>query len=185
MSKSIEALENIVVTFDEMGFVPTTSNPNSNFSFSYWFGGEYNTIKQDLERLEVLELNLDSEKYRLVNENQCLKNRVEDLEISYKELKRENQELKEQNKLFDETIEADDRIICQLTSELDTFKLAFYTLWKCCNKSDIPSDIESDIYLEFKCGYESLCIPVTEQEIDSIKKACELLDMEVKEVLGE
>lgn len=98
----------------------------------------------------------------------------------------ENEKLEKENKLFDETIDADDRIICQLTSELDTFKLAFYTLWKCCNSNDIATDVEeTDNYLEFKCGYVRLCIPVTEQGIESIKKATELLDINVNEVLGE
>lgn len=74
-------------------------------------------------------------------------------------------------------------VITDLDKELDIFKLAFYALWKCCNSNDISSDIDSDFYIEFKCGYESVCIPVTEQEIESIKKATELLDVDVKEVL--
>lgn len=53
-----------------------------------------NVIEQDLDRLETLELNLDSEKYHLFNENQSLKNRVEDLEICFKVRVKENEKLK-------------------------------------------------------------------------------------------
>lgn len=55
---------------------------------------DYETLKQALERLEELELNLDSEKYQLSSENESLKNRVEDLETCYKVLLKENQNLK-------------------------------------------------------------------------------------------
>lgn len=75
-------------------------------------------------------------------------------------------------------------IIADLEKELDIFKLAFYTLWKCCNSSEVLTDIqkESGTYIEFKCGLESVFIPASEQEIESIKQACKILDMDVREV---
>lgn len=90
-SKSLEALENIVVTFDEMGFVPTTSNPNSDFSFSYWFGGEYNIIKQDLECLELIEALYNN----TLEEMKTIKDDDRKLYLKFKELEKENQELKQ------------------------------------------------------------------------------------------
>ena len=56
-------------------------------------GEVLDVIQKDLDRLETLELNLDSEKYHLFNENQSLKNRVEDLEICFKVRVKENEKL--------------------------------------------------------------------------------------------
>lgn len=89
-----------------------------------------------------------------------------------------NKDLKEETEYIKELKEEYEKLI----SELDTFKLAFYTLWKCCNSNDIPTDIgDTDTYMEFRCGYESLYIPVSIQELESIEKACELLDIYVRE----
>ena len=51
---SIEALENIAITFDEGGYEPTTLGAKSGH-FIEVFGDDFNTIKQELERLKKLE----------------------------------------------------------------------------------------------------------------------------------
>ena len=107
-----------------------------------------------------------------------LKAQINDLKIAnelinqkYKNsLKRENELL---NKLID------------LQNHLDTFILAFNSLWRCCNSKDVLTDLdeENSTYLEFRCGFENVCVPVTEDEISAIKKACDFLDITVSEVL--
>ena len=51
---SIEALENIAITFDDGGYEPTTLGAKSGH-FIEVFGDDFNTIKQELERLKKLE----------------------------------------------------------------------------------------------------------------------------------
>ena len=51
---SIETLENIAITFDEGGYEPTTLGAKSGH-FIEVFGDDFNTIKQELERLKKIE----------------------------------------------------------------------------------------------------------------------------------
>lgn len=51
---SVEALENIAITFDEGGYEPTTLGAKSG-SFKEVFGDEFNIINQDLEHLKTME----------------------------------------------------------------------------------------------------------------------------------
>lgn len=70
---------------------------------AFWCKCEIEKLEQvlkDLDRLETLEYDLDSEKYHLSNENQSLKNRVEDLEICFKVMVKENEKLKKTIKLL-------------------------------------------------------------------------------------
>lgn len=111
MSKSLEALENIAITFDEMGFIATTLSPYRNKHFIEWFKNEYDIIKKDLERLEEIEnlrttpnaletclANYMNKCIELEKENQELKNIVEADIKDLQELRKENQELtKEKN----------------------------------------------------------------------------------------
>lgn len=85
--------------------------------------------------------------------------------------------------LFNKNLELDKKNL-DLEKELDIFKLAFYTLWKCCNSSECLTDDdnkEDKFYVEFKVGFENLFVAITEQELESIKKACEILDICLKE----
>lgn len=54
MKDSLEALENISISFDEGGYEPTTLGAKSGH-FIEVFGDDFNTIKQELERLKKLE----------------------------------------------------------------------------------------------------------------------------------
>lgn len=78
-----QALENISITFDELGFVPTTPTSITAEHFKDWFPVELNIINQDLNRLEELEeerANYDWEKdtiNALAQENQQLKKVIE------------------------------------------------------------------------------------------------------------
>jgi hypothetical protein len=62
------------------------------------------------------------------------------------------------------------------------FKLAFYALWKVCNSYNTYTDVEPEVYIEFRVGQESVCVGLTVEEYDAITKACELLDMPYQEV---
>lgn len=86
--------------------------------------------------------------------------------------------------LFNKNLELDKKNL-DLEEELDIFKSAFYTLWKCCNSSECLTDDnkEDKFYVELKVGFENLFVAITEQELESIKKACEILDICLKEVL--
>ena len=53
-----QALENISITFDELGFVPTTPTSNKAEHFKDWFPVELNIINQDLNILEKLKKDL-------------------------------------------------------------------------------------------------------------------------------
>ena len=76
-------------------------------------------------------------------------------------------------------------LLNDLYNHLDTFILAFNSLWRCCNSKDVLTDLdeENSTYLEFRCGFENVCVPVTEAEISAIKKACDFLNITVSEVL--
>lgn len=126
-----------------------------------------NTIKQDLKRLECLEYNLDSEKYHLVNENQCLKNRVSDLEISFKELIKENQELKESFKIASND---------QIYYRYNELKNEYYKLKKAIEilKRDFQFEIQDD----FLWIYDNYCgaletFSLNEDEINLLKEVLE------------
>ena len=63
-------------------------------------------------------------------------------------------------------------------TELEIFKLAFYTLWKCCNTMNTHTDVpDTDTYMEFRIGTESVYVPVTKEELQSVADACNLLDL--------
>ena len=76
MKDSLEALENIAITFDEGGYEPTTLGAKSGH-FIEVFGDDFNTIKQELERLEKLE-----------EEYQELKNKYEKLKTKYSNIRK-------------------------------------------------------------------------------------------------
>lgn len=65
----------------------------------------------------------------------------------------------------------------------EVFKEAFYALWKCCNSAHvITDDAKPDVYIEFRIGYESVCVGLSQSELDAIVKACDLLDLDFEEV---
>lgn len=53
-----QALENISITFDELGFVPTTLTSITAEHFKDWFPVELNIINQDLNQLEKIKKDL-------------------------------------------------------------------------------------------------------------------------------
>lgn len=95
----------------------------------------------------------------------------------------ENELLKQSVK---DTFDSSQDIISEISEERDLFKLAFYSLWKCCNSRNSVTDFENtNYYIEFKVGYESVCVGLSLEEIQSIEKACELLDIKYCEVEDE
>lgn len=128
------------------------------------YQNELENIEQDLERLE--EIN------KVWHDNEPM----ESVGINGKHL----QDLYDYNEeLFNKNLELDKKNL-DLEKELDIFKLAFYTLWKSTNSSDVSEDKIEDCYIEFRVGYESVCVPVSEKELDNLSKACELLDIYVR-----
>lgn len=95
----------------------------------------------------------------------------------------ENEILKQSVK---DTFDSSQDIISEISEERDLFKLAFYSLWKCCNSRNTIIDFENtDYYIEFKVGYDSVYVGVSLEEIESIEKACKLLDIKYCEVEDE
>lgn len=161
MSKSLEALER---------YYSNLLYGNGGFGTDEEELEGLNAIKQDLERLEVLELNLDSEKYRLVNENQCLKNRVEDLEISYKELKKENLELKEEYEMLDRAYNSCHLDYEDLKGENEKLKKAIEILKdKLCVRKGTLSFTRDNYYLGVNGSFKDIK-ELTQQEYDLLKE---------------
>lgn len=52
MTKELEALNNIAITFDEMGMTPQTLTDSKNEIFMDWFKKDFDVIEKGLERLE-------------------------------------------------------------------------------------------------------------------------------------
>ena len=123
----------------------------------------------------------NSEKASYVFTDLCVYKKVlQDLE-ELDSLHQAYNELSEQNEILNQSINDS-----EMSEERDLFKLAFYSLWKCCNSRYSLSDVEnSDYYIEFKVGYESVCVGLSLEEIESIEKACKLLDMQYCEVEDE
>ncbi|MBO5712482.1 MAG: hypothetical protein J6R47_06550 [Acholeplasmatales bacterium] len=114
------------------------------------------------------------EKEKLLEENKRLKNEIKDYEHNIKIL----------NLIISKRAEELDDCnteIVQLKKELNIFKMAFYTMWKSCNSNDTAVE-NSETYIEFRCGYETMFTPITEEEIDYLEKACALLDIKINEV---
>lgn len=106
-SKGLEALENISVAFDELGFVATTLNPYSHKHFIEWFGCEYDIIKKELGCFEeikntrttpnVLETILAKYMNKCISlEQECenLQGDYEEKDLECIELYKENEKLK-------------------------------------------------------------------------------------------
>lgn len=155
-NKSLEALDTLK---DEI--IPDYAlEYEDDEGYKNWVIELYQTIKQDLERKEVLELNLDSEKYNLVNENQCLKNRVEDLEICFFKQINENQELK--YKLFKtQPLEEENKrmfdVNQKLQKELETEKLNTFQFLEDFKKLKIAIKIlKENLCIEFNDSYNGV-----------------------------
>lgn len=100
MKDSLEALENIAITFDEGGYEPTTLGAKSG-SFKEVFGVEFNIIEQDLKRLRQKqleeknkELNEKIKELKSIIEEQSLKiandsKEMSDMDLQIRQLKGE------------------------------------------------------------------------------------------------
>ena len=117
MKDSLEALENIAITFDEGGYEPTTLGAKSGH-FIEVFGDDFNTIKQDLERLEKLE-----------EENQDLKNRLANEQLAFDKLFESNQKLSELYAKLKKTIDIlkDRKNILKYNGLKGTYELGWLT----------------------------------------------------------
>lgn len=62
-----QALENISVKFDEMGFVPTTCCPNKEKHFIEWFNIEITKILKDLDKLDKVKVIIKLIKEKIEN----------------------------------------------------------------------------------------------------------------------